>query len=118
MDSAVSLDRLRAASSPQEQLSALKQLKNDIIGHEQKKETIIRDGVVDLLVQGLSRAGKSRGKKRSLLPGSPSSFATQSDTDSLLEWDIEDHVKLQTVFIITSLAHGGSYHMRRQQCQC
>jgi len=106
MEPIVSLDRLRAASSPHEQLSALKQLKNDIIGHEQKKESIIRAGVVELLVTGLSRAGKSRGKKRSFLPGSPSSFVTQSDTDSLSEWDLEDHVKLQCVFIITSLAHG------------
>jgi hypothetical protein len=107
MDPVVSLDRLRAAASPQELLVALKQLKNDIIGHEQKKESAVREGVVELLVKGLAKAGKSRGKKRSFLPGSPSSFATtQSDSEPLSESDREDHVKLQCVFIITSLAHG------------
>lgn len=101
-----SLHQLKSAASPQDQLAALKQLKNDIIGHEQKKEAIIRNGVVAELVRALESAVKSRGKKKSLLHDSLTGLSAKPGSDKLVEWDFEDQVRIQSVFIVTSLAHG------------
>jgi hypothetical protein len=111
-----SLEQLRSSTSIEQQLASLKQLKNDIIGHEQRKEAIIRHGVVEQLVKGLAGSGlspgslsgaagvaatvRARGKKRSSRHGPVDEERWTGN------WDVEDEVRLQSVYIVTSLAHG------------
>jgi armadillo repeat-containing protein 8 len=103
-DPPAALDALRSAKTPREQLAALKQLKNDIIGHEQRKETIIRHGVVAHLVRSLAGNGDARGKRRSAkYTGGPINSGGDEATS---EWELAHQIRLQGVFIVTSLAHG------------
>jgi hypothetical protein len=49
-----SLTILASATNSEDRLRALKQLKNDIIGHESRKEVIIHNGVAKILAQCLN----------------------------------------------------------------
>jgi hypothetical protein len=95
-----SLEAIRnhPSSSLREKIAALKQLKHDIIGHDQRKELVICHGVVAPLVRNLQGLG-GRGKRRSGRIG-------QDEQD-------EDEVRVQSIQIITSLAHGTCNH----QCE-
>jgi armadillo repeat-containing protein 8 len=90
-DPPLSLQVLRSATTLQKQLDALKQLKNDIIGHEKRKQLIISNGVSELLSRCLALR-RSRAHHHLL-----------STAQSL---DPVDQVKLQALFIVTSLSHG------------
>src|ERR1700761_5420476 len=80
-DPPLSLQVLRSATTLQKQLDALKQLKNDIIGHEKRKHLIISNGVSELLSRCLALR-RSRGHQ------------SPSTTQSL---DPVDQVKLQAL---------------------
>ncbi|KAJ0125097.1 armadillo repeat protein [Diaporthe amygdali] len=81
-----------------EQLSALRTLKNEIVGHDQKKEKWIENGVIEPVVKVLdsSRSSPSTNGKdsRSRIP--PSRSLTG-----------EESVRLQALQILASLANGG-----------
>jgi len=84
------------------QLASLKYLKNEAIGHKERKRELIRSGVVDLLATTLTTSTKSRGKRR---------FSeTQSGHATILEraatWAEEDEVRLQAIQLVNSLANG------------
>lgn len=89
-DPPLSLQVLRSATTLQKQLDALKQLKNDIIGHEKRKHLVISNGVSELLSRCLALR-RSRGHQ------------SPSTTQSL---DPVDQVKLQALFTVSSLSHG------------
>lgn len=80
-----------------EQLSALRTLKNEIVGHDQKKEKWIENGVIEPVVKVLdsSRSSPSTNGKdsRSRIP--PSRSLTG-----------EESVRLQALQILASLANG------------
>jgi hypothetical protein len=82
-----SLSEMRSPQSTQSHIAALKALKHDIIGHEQRKELVIHHGLIRLLVRNLTAAERRREE-----PG---------------EWSQEDEIRLQSVQIISCLAHGG-----------
>ncbi|KAF2421192.1 ARM repeat-containing protein [Tothia fuscella] len=86
-----SLQEIRNPTSVSNQIAALKQLKHDIIGHDQRKELVVRHGIIGALVRNLTDRTAVRGKRR-------------SEDDGGAE---EDEIRVQSIQIITSLAHGG-----------
>jgi armadillo repeat-containing protein 8 len=93
------LEQLRRADSPATQLAALKQLKNDLVGHERRKESAVRDGIVVAVSSCFkSSQGKRQPAVRPRVDGSSASFSD--------DWDVHDQISLQCVFLVTSLAHG------------
>lgn len=104
---------LRSAQSTQEQVAVLRRLKNDLIGHDQRKEACIRHGLVNVLVELLAGALRAGGKRRrvSLNGGSNGQVAAQIQQDrrpSVDErWSDEDELRLQCTIVLGSLAQGG-----------
>ncbi len=94
------LEQLRRANSPAAQLGALKQLKNDVVGHERRKEAAVRDGLVVALSSCLK---SSQGKRQPVARPRDQDSPSSSFSDGL---DINDQICLQCVFLATSLAHG------------
>jgi hypothetical protein len=95
--SSEAIEAIRNPSSIEEQISTLKQLKNDIVGHAQRKELVLKQGVVEPLVKTVSVAGKATGKRRESngVPQHP------------LPWSLEDEARLQAILVLGSLASGG-----------
>ncbi|RDI87808.1 hypothetical protein Vi05172_g2418 [Venturia inaequalis] len=77
-----SLQEIQNPTSVQAHVTALKELKHEIIGHEQRKELVVHHGILPLLVRNL---GDEEG----------------SQSDELNE------IRTQSIQIIGSLAHGG-----------
>ena len=82
------------------QLTALKLLKNALIGHPQKKEELLHKGLVAALSVTLQAASKSSGKRKSQATNG-SDFINEHQSS-----DLDDEVLLQTIMLIGSLAHG------------
>lgn len=95
------LAQIRAAQTLPEQIASLKALKNDIIGHQQKKEIWVGLGLIVPVVRILN-ANKPSTKKNGKGPRG-SSYATQS-------LSLEEQVRLQAISIVGSLAHGEQVH--------
>ena len=91
---------LRAPVSLDSQLAALKQLKNDIIGHDQRKEEAIRHGAVPLLLKILRSTERSRGK-RGIAGGVGVEDDIVPDVTSL-----EDEVRIEAVVVAGALGNG------------
>lgn len=82
----------------EEQLSALRTLKNEIVGHDQKKEKWVENGIIEPVVKILesSRSSQStNGKDKSRGRAPPSRALTG-----------EESVRLQALQILASLANG------------
>lgn len=103
-----SLELLSAATTTESHIYALKQLKNDIIGHERRKAALIKSGIVEHLVTSL--ASRSTGKQKSAQQGSQTSGADGGEIASSEEWTEDHQLRLQSVYIVTSLAHGMLHH--------
>jgi hypothetical protein len=94
------LARLCAASSAGMQAAALRDVKDDIIGHEQKKEQWIRLGLVSQLVRILSAPLQPKRSNAAFAVTEPASSAVVGrDTN-------EELARLQATIIAGSLAHG------------
>lgn len=96
------LSELRSSSSPASQVAALRALKNDIIGHEQKKEMWIGLGVLAPIARILNSPNSSGKKRNYELHGSnfqPKRNGSRTD---------EEEALLQAIIIIGSLALGKS----------
>lgn len=94
------LSELRNSSSPASQVAALRALKNEIIGHEQKKEMWIGLGVLDPLVRILNShkaSGKRRYREGHGSANQPKRRGSRTD---------EEEAHLQAIIILGSLAHG------------
>ncbi|TKA25519.1 hypothetical protein B0A50_05380 [Salinomyces thailandicus] len=98
-----SLETLQAiqTSPAEEQAAALRDIKNDIVGHDQRKEVAVKHGIVDVLVEILA-AGNSRDGLR----------AGEAGTDGVSLRDTQscshgDDARLQALLILGSLASGG-----------
>lgn len=117
------LTDLRTASSIQSQIDALRKLKNDLIGHDQRKEACIRHGAVDVLVEVLHGALRAGGKRRrvSANGSTKSTVAESSHLGSQTHaqgaperrpsvdgrWSDADELRLQCTIVVGSLAQGG-----------
>lgn len=90
------LAQLRSARTVPEQATALRALKNDIVGHVQKKEQWIALGVLEPIVRTISPRNpqtKLNGK------GSHAELCSRPLSD-------EDGAKLQALQLLASFAHG------------
>jgi armadillo repeat-containing protein 8 len=89
------VSQIRNAKTPAEQISILRTLKNEIIGHPLKKELVVTLGTLDPVVRLASNklAGRQDGKSHD------HSFASKP----LLE---EETVRLQGLQVIASIALG------------
>ncbi|KAI9752962.1 MAG: hypothetical protein M4579_005393 [Chaenotheca gracillima] len=96
------LDKIKNPSSLAEHVQALRALKNEIIGHEQKKQLWIELGVLTPLLRTLSNP-KTEGKR--LSRDVNGSVNTKWDSSSLGD---EEQARLQATIIIGSLAHESS----------
>lgn len=100
------LIELSSPSSPETQLNALRNLKNEIVGHEQRKELAVTHGVVKPLA-GLLRAETRKGGKRrrgAQIGGGSGAISTLSER--VMEWSTEDELRLQATLVVGSLANG------------
>ncbi|KAK2745629.1 hypothetical protein FQN55_006120 [Onygenales sp. PD_40] len=94
---------IRDPESAASRIAALRQLKNDIIGHDQRKEAWVGYGIVPLLAHILSgRRGTGKAIAARGLNGKAKypSARRNSRTE-------EDEVSLQAILITGSLAQGG-----------
>ena len=91
------LTQIRVTKSYSEQATALRVLRDEIIGHSQRKEWWIKNGVLELLVKLLQSNDltpkSSSGKERSQI-GQPVVLSE------------EDTVRLLSLQLIASFAHG------------
>ncbi|KAI9774945.1 MAG: hypothetical protein M1840_000161 [Geoglossum simile] len=92
------LTQIRNPSSLVSQVSALKALKNELIGHEQKKEMWIGLGIVVPIVHLLGHS-KASGKRRSRELNGTGIYVQERPG--------EDEARLQATIIVGSLAYGG-----------
>lgn len=94
------LSELKSASSPAGQVKALKDLKNELIGHEQKKKLWIGMGVLTPLARILAsyeRNGQTKRRDANALSG--------QNEDGSIDAD-ETEVQFQTIIVLGSLAYG------------
>ena len=96
------LSELRSPSSPASQVAALRALKNEIIGHEQKKEMWIGLGVVPPIARVLNtHKGSGKRRHREVNGGVRHPDRRAGRTDE------EEEARLQAIIIVGSLAYGG-----------
>ncbi|KAL5419494.1 hypothetical protein PMIN04_006918 [Paraphaeosphaeria minitans] len=96
-------------SSPEAQVRALRSLKNEIVGHEQRKELAVVYGVVRPLAGLLSKGTRKGGKRRrGVANGSGSGSGSASGREEeVVEWTGEDELRFQATLVVGSLANGG-----------
>lgn len=87
------LEHLRDSQSHSEQLAALQVLKNDIVGHQQKKAQWVRRGVVEPLMRFLTPAGYDQRQ----------TYNGKSSASTMTE---EQQVRWQALCVMGSLAYG------------
>ena len=92
---------IREPASLEAQITALRQLKNDIVGHDQRKELAVEQGVVQPLIGIIATTIKATGKRKAAETNGESASA------SLHSWTPEQDARLQAVLILGSLASAG-----------
>ena len=94
------LSELRSSTSPASQVAALRALKNEIIGHDQKKEMWVSLGVLAPLARILNNF-KGSGKRRQ-----QSANGTTLSSKGRVSGNEDEEARLQAIIIVGSLAHG------------
>jgi armadillo repeat-containing protein 8 len=98
------LYELRNPSTAEAQVEALRQLKNEIVGHDQRKELIVRHGVVRPLARILEGGRRKSAKRRRTETNGHKAAGSSSRREEA--WATEDEVRLQAVMVVGSLALG------------
>lgn len=101
------LSQLKSARTTLEQTAALRALKNEIVGHVQRKETWIAYGVLEPIVRTIAAS-----RSPATLNGKDA--VVQVGTRPLSD---EDATKLQALQLVASFAHG-SGPSQEQYAQC
>jgi hypothetical protein len=96
--SLAAIQALANADSPQQQTESLKQLKNNLVGHDQRKEIAVKNGVLESLVAIISTSGSSEQNGAS--------------TGQAQAWTQQDEARLQATIILGSLATGGAAYVQ------
>ncbi|KAL8664163.1 MAG: hypothetical protein Q9202_003241 [Teloschistes flavicans] len=95
------LSELRSSTSATCQVAALRALKNEIIGNDQKKRMWISLGVLSPLVPIISPVN-GNGKRRD------QNLSTTGNHDkTALDQSDEEEARIQAIIVVGSLAHGG-----------
>ena len=100
------LSELQNPTSSSATLSALTHLKNEIIGHDQKKEAWILEGIAPLLVRCISpsrRESRASALKAHGLANGPHTVAGE-----VVQPTEDERIRLQAIIILGSLAQGQS----------
>ena len=97
------LAELANPTTPEAQVAALRNLKNEIVGHDQRKELAVRHGVVKPLAGILSSEARKGGKKRRFTNGNSS---TAREADTATQWSTEEELRFQATLVVGSLANG------------
>ncbi|KAH7393013.1 armadillo-type protein [Pyrenochaeta sp. MPI-SDFR-AT-0127] len=101
------LIELSNPSTPEAQVAALQNLKNEIVGHEQRKELAVTHGVVKPLSSLLRAEARKGGKRRRNVTNGHGSALFNETRRSLAEWTTEDELRFQATLVVGSLANGG-----------
>ncbi|CAO2648448.1 Nn.00g077150.m01.CDS01 [Neocucurbitaria sp. VM-36] len=101
------LIELSNPSTPESQVAALQNLKNEIVGHEQRKELAVTHGVVKPLAGLLRAEARKGGKRRRNVTNGHGSGLFNETRRSLSEWTTEDELRFQATLVVGSLANGG-----------
>ena len=100
------LIELSNPSTPEAQVAALQSLKNEIVGHEQRKELAVTHGIVKPVVDLLRAEARKGGKRRrGQANGNGSELFTETRR-SVAEWTTEDELRFQATLVVGSLANG------------
>lgn len=100
------LTELSHPTSSEAQVKALQALKNEIVGHEQRKELAVTHGVIKPLAGLLGAEARRGGKRRrNVANGQSSGFASASRA-SQAEWTTEDELRFQATLVVGTLANG------------
>lgn len=100
------LIELSNPSTPEAQVAALQSLKNEIVGHEQRKELAVTHGVVKPLVDLLRAEARKGGKRRRGQANGNGSGLFNETQRSVVEWTTEDELRFQATLVVGSLANG------------
>jgi hypothetical protein len=94
--SIAAIEALKTADSAYQQIESLRQLKNSIVGHDQRKELAVKQGVLESLVKivSSSRTGGYNGASEHTQPQAQ-----------------QDEARLQATIILGSLAAGGTAYV-------
>lgn len=95
------LSELRSSTSPTSQVAALRALKADIVGHDQKKRMWVGLGVLVPIARILN-ISKGAGKRRD-----PNENGTAHQRRPASTRSEEEEARLQAIIVVGSLAHGG-----------
>ncbi|KAF5847925.1 hypothetical protein GGP41_009159 [Bipolaris sorokiniana] len=98
------LSELSNPTTPEAQVAALQSLKNELVGHEQRKELAVTHGIVKPLASLLRAEARKGGKRRRNVRNGNSS-GLFGDTAGLEEWTTEDELRFQATLVIGSLAN-------------
>lgn len=104
------LIELSNPSTPESQIAALQSLKNEIVGHEQRKELAVTHGVVKPLAGLLRTEARKGGKRRRSQANGHGSGLFSEHRGSLVEWTTEDELRFQATLVVGSLANGEPPH--------
>ncbi|ORY18006.1 armadillo-type protein [Clohesyomyces aquaticus] len=100
-------------TTPEAQVKALRDLKNEIVGHDQRKEVAVKHGVVRPLATILKAEGRRGAKRRSngAINGGGASVGRDGGMGlgaaGQWEWTSEDEMRFQATLVLGSLANGG-----------
>jgi hypothetical protein len=111
------LSELSHPTSIDAQLEALQNLKNEIVGHEQRKELAVTHGVVKPLARLLRAEARRGGKRRRGQAnghGSGLFDETRRSHEGLADWTNEDELRFQATLVVGSLANGESNMQRHK----
>jgi hypothetical protein len=122
------LAELSNPTSSEAQVVALRNLKNEIVGHEQRKELAVTYGVVRPLA-GLLREGVRSEVKRRHSNGttqethngpapspSPAASSRIHQAQAQEDWTKDDELRFQATLVVGSLANGEHATMPYKSC--
>ncbi|KAL8779038.1 MAG: hypothetical protein Q9194_001647 [Teloschistes cf. exilis] len=95
------LSELRSSTSATCQVAALRALKNEIIGNDQKKRMWIGRGVLSPLVPIINPVNGNGKRRDQNVP------RTGDHVTTALEQSDEEEARVQAIIVVGSLAHGG-----------
>jgi hypothetical protein len=109
------LAELSNPTSLEAQVVALRNLKNEIVGHEQRKELSVTHGVIRPLARLLHSEARRGGKRRRNVANGHGAGATQEEhmRQDLEDWTTEDELRFQATLVVGSLANGEHATLRR-----
>lgn len=102
------LAELSNPSSAEAQVKVLQALKNEIVGHEQRKELAVTQGVIKPLASLLGAEARRGGKRRRNVANGHGSSLGSGGRVGQTEWTVEDEARFQATLVIGSLANGRS----------